>query len=156
MILRYANIVGPRLRHGVIYDLLMKLRKNSSELEVLGDGTQEKSYLYITDTINATLMAWEHAVKNGVGVYTYNVGNQDSISVRDIVGIVIRASGFNPRIIYKPATPDGRGWPGDVKRMLLSIDRIIREVGWRPGMSSREAIELTARSLIKELGVSND
>ncbi|WP_446752435.1 NAD-dependent epimerase/dehydratase family protein [Vulcanisaeta sp. JCM 16161] len=156
VILRYANIVGPRLRHGVIYDLLMKLRKNSSELEVLGDGTQEKSYLYITDTINATLMAWEHAVKNGVGVYTYNVGNQDSISVRDIVGIVIRASGFNPRIIYKPATPDGRGWPGDVKRMLLSIDRIIREVGWRPGMSSREAIELTARSLIKELGVSND
>ncbi len=53
--LRYANIVGPRLRHGVIYDLLMKLKRNPSELEVLGDGTQEKSYLYITDTIDATL-----------------------------------------------------------------------------------------------------
>ena len=150
--LRYANIVGPRLRHGVIHDLLMKLRKNPSELEVLGDGTQEKSYLYITDAVNATLMAWEYAVKNG-GVYIYNVGNWDSISVKDIVSIVIKVSGLNPRVIYKPATPDGRGWPGDVKRMLLSIDRIVREVGWRPSMSSREAIELTARSLAQELGV---
>mgnify|MGYP001770749135 CR=1 FL=1 len=150
--LRYANIVGPRLRHGVIHDLLMKLRKNPSELEVLGDGTQEKSYLYITDAVNATLMAWEYAVKNG-GVYIYNVGNWDSISVKDIVSIVIKVSGLNPRVIYKPATPDGRGWPGDVKRMLLSIDRIVREVGWKPTMSSREAIELTARSLAQELGV---
>ncbi|WP_054842201.1 GDP-mannose 4,6-dehydratase [Vulcanisaeta distributa] len=156
VILRYANIVGPRLRHGVVYDLLMKLKKNPEELEVLGDGTQEKSYLYITDTISATLMAWEYAVKNG-GIYTYNIGNWDSISVRDIVSIVIRASGFNPRINYKPATPDGRGgWPGDVKRMLLSIDKIVREVGWRPSMSSREAIELTAKSLVKEIGVRDD
>ena len=150
--LRYANIVGPRLRHGVIHDLLMKLRKNPSELEVLGDGTQEKSYLYITDAVNATLMAWEYAVKNG-GVYIYNVGNWDSISVKDIVSIVIKVSGLNPRVIYKPATPDGRGWLGDVKRMLLSIDRIVREVGWKPTMSSKEAIELTARSLAQELGV---
>ena len=150
--LRYANIVGPRLRHGVIHDLLMKLRKNPSELEVLGDGTQEKSYLYITDAVNATLMAWEYAVKNG-GVYIYNVGNWDSISVKDIVSIVIKVSGLNPRVIYKPATPDGRGWPGDVKRMLLSIDMIVREVGWKPTMSSRDAIELTARSLAQELGV---
>ncbi|WP_054853527.1 GDP-mannose 4,6-dehydratase [Vulcanisaeta distributa] len=156
VVLRYANIVGPRLRHGIIYDLLMKLKKNPGELEVLGDGTQEKSYLYITDTIDATLKAWEYAVKNG-GAYTYNVGNWDSISVRDIVSIVIKASGFNPRINYKPATPDGRGgWPGDVKRMLLSIDKIVREVGWRPSMSSREAIELTAKSLAEELGVGNE
>ncbi|WP_052885769.1 NAD-dependent epimerase/dehydratase family protein [Vulcanisaeta distributa] len=153
--LRYANIVGPRLRHGVIYDLLMKLKRNPSELEVLGDGTQEKSYLYITDTIDATLKAWEYAMKNG-GTYTYNVGNWDSISVGDIVNIVIKVSGMNPRVTYKPATPDGRGWPGDVKRMLLSIERIVKEVGWRPSMSSREAIELTAKSLAEELGVNND
>ncbi|MGC8606998.1 MAG: NAD-dependent epimerase/dehydratase family protein [Vulcanisaeta sp.] len=150
--LRYANIVGPRLRHGVIYDLLMKLRKNPEELEVLGDGTQEKSYLYITDTINATLMAWEYAVKNS-GVYVYNVGNWDLINVREIVNIIVKVSGFNPRITYRPATPDGRGWPGDVKRMLLSIDKIVREVGWKPSMSSKDAIETTAKALSQELGV---
>ncbi len=108
--LRYANIVGPRLRHGVIHDLLMKLRKNPSELEVLGDGTQEKSYLYITDAVNATLMAWEYAVKNG-GVYIYNVGNWDSISVKDIVSIVIKVTGLNPRITYKQQPQMvGVGW----------------------------------------------
>ncbi len=150
--LRYANIVGPRLRHGIIYDLLMKLKRDPSELEVLGDGTQEKSYLYITDTINATLMTWEYAARNG-GAYAYNVGNWDTVNVREIVNIIVKASGFNPRIAYKPATPDGRGWPGDVKRMLLSISKIVREIGWRPSMGSRDAIELTARSLSQELGV---
>lgn len=73
------------------------------------------------------------------------------------MNIVIKVSGMNPRVTYKPATPDGRGgWPGDVKRMLLSIERIVKEVGWRPSMSSREAIELTAKSLAEELGVNND
>ncbi|BDR91950.1 NAD-dependent epimerase/dehydratase family protein [Vulcanisaeta souniana] len=150
--LRYANIVGPRLRHGIIYDLLMKLKRDPNELEVLGDGTQEKSYIYITDTINATLMAWEHAARNS-GIYVYNVGNWDLINVREIVNIIVKVSGFNPRITYRPATPDGRGWPGDVKRMLLSIDKIVREVGWRPSMSSKDAIETTAKALSQELGV---
>jgi len=151
--LRYANIVGPRLRHGVIHDLLIKLKKDPSTLEVLGDGSQEKSYLYITDTINATVMAWQHALESNGGVYIYNVGNLDTITVKEIVNLVIKASGFNPRITYRPATPDGRGWPGDVKRMWLSIDKIMREVGWKPMMSSREAIDLTAKALVEELGV---
>ncbi len=152
LILRYANIVGPRLRHGVIHDLLLKLKNNPNELEVLGDGTQEKSYLYVTDAVNATLMAWEHAVGAG-GIHIYNVGNWDSVNVRDIVGVIIKVSGLNPRIIYRPATPDGRGWPGDVKKMLLSIDRIVKEVGWKPSMGSRDAVESTAKALALELGV---
>ena len=151
VILRYANVVGPRLRHGVIHDLLIKLRENPGELEVLGDGTQEKSYIYVTDAVEATVRAWKHASSGGV--YVYNVGNWDTVSVRDIVGIITEVAGVRPRVTYRPATPDGRGWLGDVKRMWLSIERIVREVGWRPTVNSRDAVRLAAEALCRELGV---
>ncbi|MEM0479175.1 MAG: NAD-dependent epimerase/dehydratase family protein, partial [Pyrobaculum sp.] len=66
LVIRYANIVGPRLRHGVIYDFIMKLKKNPKVLEVLGDGTQSKSYLYIKDAVDATLDAWRRFTELGL------------------------------------------------------------------------------------------
>jgi UDP-glucose 4-epimerase len=73
VILRYANVVGPRLRHGVVWDLINKLRKNPNELEILGDGKQVRSYIYIDDTIEATITAWR---KTNNDYEVYNVGNQ--------------------------------------------------------------------------------
>ncbi len=145
--LRYANIVGPRLRHGVIYDFIVKLRKNPKKLEILGDGTQRKSYLYITDTLDATLFAAQHIE----GWYdVYNIGNDDWITVKEIADIVARAMGVRPEYVFTGGTRDGRGWPGDVKFMRLSIDKI-KKKGWRPKYSSREAVRLTAESLVREL-----
>ncbi len=145
--LRYANIVGPRLRHGVIYDFIMKLKKNPKRLEILGDGTQRKSYLYITDTIDATLFAAQHID----GYYdVYNIGNEDWITVKEIADIVSKAMGLEPEYVFVGGTEDGRGWPGDVKFMRLSIEKI-KKKGWRPKYSSREAVKLTAENLIKEI-----
>ena len=145
--LRYANIVGPRLRHGVIYDFLMKLKKNPNVLEVLGDGTQRKSYLYISDTIEATLLVADKLTEK---FETYNVGNEDWITVAEIAEIVSKAAGLRPKIVFTGGTPNGRGWPGDVKYMLLSIEKI-KKLGWKPKHTSREAIELTAKALAKEV-----
>jgi len=145
--LRYANIVGPRLRHGVIYDFLMKLKKNPNVLEVLGDGTQKKSYLYISDTIEATLLVTDKLTEK---FETYNIGNEDWITVAEIAEIVSKVAGFKPKIVFTGGTPDGRGWPGDVKYMLLSIEKI-KKLGWKPKHTSREAIELTAKALAKEV-----
>jgi len=147
--LRYANIIGPRLRHGVIYDFLMKLRKDPTKLEILGDGTQRKSYLYIEDTIEATL----HVTARANQVYdVYNIGNEDWITVKEIAEIVAGVLGLKPRFTFTGGTPDGRGWPGDVKIMLLGIEKIKR-TGWKPKYSSREAVRLTAELLAKELGL---
>ncbi|MEM4004858.1 MAG: SDR family NAD(P)-dependent oxidoreductase, partial [Desulfurococcaceae archaeon] len=77
IVLRYANIIGPRLRHGILYDLLIKLSKNRSVLEVLGDGTQTRSYLHVKDAVEATLLTWRTAKK---GFNVYNVGNRDWIT----------------------------------------------------------------------------
>ncbi len=131
VILRYANIIGPRLRHGVIYDLLMKLGKNTSELEVLGDGTQVRSYVYIDDAVEATMLAW----KNSTGNYeVYNVGNEDWITVNDIVKAILNELGLsNVKIIHKPIL-HGVGWPGDVKKITLRIDRL-KALGFRLGIA---------------------
>jgi UDP-glucose 4-epimerase len=149
VVLRYANIVGPRLRHGVIYDFLMKLSKNPDVLEVLGDGSQRKSYLHVDDAVDATILAAE----SSGGVFeVYNVGNIDWIEVSEIARIVSKVLGLKPRVVFTGGTKDGRGWPGDVKFMLLSIDKIA-SLGWRPKYSSAKAVELAAQSMAAELGL---
>jgi len=148
---RYANIVGPRLRHGVIYDFIMKLKRDPNVLEVLGDGTQRKSYLYISDAIEATLLITDKLKEN---FEAYNVGNEDWVTVSEIAQIVSSVLGLKPKIVFTGGTPDGRGWPGDVKFMLLSIEKIKR-LGWKPKYSSREAIRLTAEALAHELSMKN-
>ena len=151
LILRYANIVGPRLRHGVIWDFIGKLRRDPRRLEILGDGTQRKSYLYITDAVDATLAALERLMEGGEDVLVYNVGNRDWVTVREIADAVVEAMGLQGvEYTYRPGTPDGRGWPGDVKLMLLDITRITRDTGWQPRLSSLEAVRRTARALVEQ------
>ncbi len=152
LIIRYANVIGPRSRHGVIYDFILKLKKNPRRLEILGDGTQRKSYIYVTDAVNGTLFLFEKFLERGKDYEIYNIGNTDWVTVREIADIVVEEMGLeNVEYAYKPMTSDGRGWPGDVKIMLLDISKA-RSLGWEPSLSSKEAVRLTARALLKELG----
>ena len=150
VIARYANIVGPRARHGVVWDFVNKLLRDPRRLEILGDGTQRKSYLYVSEAVEATV----HLAKMLDRVESYdvfNVGNRDWVTVKEIADIVVEEMGLkNVEYVYKPATPDGRGWPGDVKLMLLDI-RKIEATGWSPRISSAQAVRLTARAIIEEL-----
>jgi len=147
IILRYANIIGPHLRHGIIYDLMLKLRKNSKVLEILGNGTQIRSYLYITDAVEATLIAYEHLQRD---FEVYNIGNEDSLTVKGVTDIVVEVLGLNDvKYIYKPMT-GGIGWLGDVKRILLDISKM-KKLGWKPNKDCREAVRSTVESLAMEL-----
>jgi len=147
IICRLANIIGPRSRHGVIYDFIMKLKKNPKELEILGDGTQTKSYLYVDDCISAILTS----LKGSSGkVEIFNVGSEDWVDVKTIARIVIEEMGLKEVSLHFTGGVDGgRGWRGDVKRMLLSIEKL-KSLGWRPRFSSAEAVRRTARMFIKE------
>lgn len=146
--LRFANIIGARTRHGVIYDLLMKLKKNSERLEILGDGTQTRSFLYVDDAIEAVLKVYGSL---NCSVDVYNIGNDDWISVKEIADIVTSEIG-RPGIPYEmvPATTDGRGWLGDLKFMFLDISKV-KGLGWKPAMDSYRAVRKTVVSLISEL-----
>jgi len=148
MIYRLANIVGPRSKHGVAYDFIQKLKKNPTELEVLGDGTQMKSYLYISDCIRAMLLGLEEQ-KNRVEIY--NVGSEDQIDVKTIANIVIEEMGLdNVKITFTGGIDGGRGWKGDVKNMLLHVGEL-KSKGWKPSYSSEEAIRLTIRLMLQSL-----
>ena len=150
VIFRLANIVGPRSTHGVIYDFIQKLVRNPTELEVLGDGRQNKSYLYIDDCIEALTLGFDRFREH---VEVLNVGSEDQIEVRDIAKIVIEEMGLkNVKIKYTGGVDGGRGWKGDVKNMLLDISKI-KSLGWRPKYSCEEAVRVTSKELIKELKI---
>jgi UDP-glucose 4-epimerase len=147
VVLRYANVVGPRLRHGVIWDLINKLNKNPKELEVLGDGKQVRSYIYINDAIEATILAFKN-MKNNFEIY--NIGNRDWITVDIIVKAIIEMLGINNiRVIYKPVA-HGVGWLGDVKYIALDITKLIG-LGFKPVMNSLEAVKETIKNVATEL-----
>jgi len=148
VILRLANIIGPRSRHGVIYDFILKLKKNPKELKILGDGSQTKSYLYIDDCINAIELIMQ---KSGGDVEIFNVGSEDQVSVRRIAEIVVDVLNLKDvKFQFTGGVNGGRGWKGDVKVMLLDTVKL-RSLGWKPKYNSEEAVKKAAEHLAREL-----
>ena len=140
-VFRFANIIGERSNHGVIWDFVQKLRSDPRSLEILGDGRQAKSYLDVRECVGAMLFA----VGNPRGTYhVFNIGSEDWIDVKGIADIVAGALGLSG-VEYR-FTGGDRGWVGDVPRMLLSIGRL-KALGWRPAMGSRESVMAAARAL---------
>ena len=148
--LRYANIVGPRSTHGVISDFIDKLKANGKHLEILGDGTQTKSYLYIEDAIEATLRIERLLEREEVSYDVYNVGSEDQVNVKEIADIVADKIGLKDvKYVFKSASRDGRGWPGDVKVMLLDISKIKTMTGWKPENNSKQAVEKAVQRILR-------
>jgi len=144
---RFANIVGPRGTHGVIYDFIHKLKKDPNRLEVLGNGFQEKSYMSAEDCVRAMVHLVENAEQK---VSLYNLGTGDTCSVRRIAEIVVEESGFkNVSIEY---TGGDRGWAGDVPKTSLDVEYLF-STGFVPKMQSEDAIRYTVKELIKEIGL---
>jgi UDP-glucose 4-epimerase len=142
IIFRLANVVGPRSRHGVIYDFAEKLKKKPKELEILGDGTQNKSYLYVDDSVEAMLCGVE---KTGSQVEVYNVGSEDQISVTAIARAIISEMRLKDvKLTFTGGVDGGRGWTGDVKNMLLDINKI-KKLGWKPKRSAEQAVRETVK-----------
>jgi UDP-glucose 4-epimerase len=151
LILRLANVIGPRANHGVIFDFIGKISKNPKRLEILGDGTQNKSYLYVDDCVGAIISLTSTFLNHEATVDIFNIGSKDQITVKEIAKIVARQMNA-PGIEYAftGGIDGGRGWKGDVKHMNLSIDKLLK-TGWKPRYNSREAVELTATLLVHEL-----
>ena len=145
VILRYANVVGPALGHGVVHDFVEKLKTNSRELEILGDGSQRKSYLYVDDAVSATLQCWR---QTGSKFEVFNVGSDDDIDVKRIADIVLDEMGLSAVAYrYTGGVDGGRGWRGDVKYMRLDVGKL-KSLGWSPKYGSEMAVRLTCRSAI--------
>ena len=133
-IVRFPNVVGSRSTHGALHDFIAKLRATPERLVVLGDGTQQKPYLHVADLVRALLYIRDHAPER---IAYYNVGDgRTSTSVAEIARIVINRVSPKAEIAY---TGGSRGWAGDVPRFQYDTAKV-EGLGWRPTMSSTEAI----------------
>ena len=135
VIFRFPNVIGPRLTHGVVYDFVKKLRNNPKELEILGDGTQCKPYIYVTDLVNAIVKLTEQ-FEPGVDVFNISVMSEGT-SVTHIAEIVVDVLGLSD-VEFKYTGGD-RGWKGDVPRFKYDISKVLA-TGWKPEYTSDEAV----------------
>jgi UDP-glucose 4-epimerase len=143
-VFRFANIVGPHQRGNVIPDFIQKLDDDPTSLEILGDGRQEKSYMHVSECVDAIQYVVEHADED---LNVYNLGTRTTTSVTDIADIVADELGVDPDYAY---TGGDRGWTGDVPKMRLAIERLV-DLGWEPSIESDEAVRRSARELIDEI-----
>ena len=141
-IFRFANVVGSRCTHGVIFDFINKLRKNPEELEILGDGRQRKSYLYVSDCVDGMLFGFENA-KDQINLF--NLGSDGATEVNRIAEMVVDEMKLGD-IKFK-YTGGKRGWKGDVPRFQFDISKI-KKLGWKPKYNSDEAVRKAIRDLI--------
>jgi len=148
VILRPANVIGLRGRHGLIWDLVHKLKINQDELELLGDGKQTKSFIHISDAIDGIFFSLNNLQDK---VEVFNLGSEDSVEIMDVAKIVCKNMGLNEiKINLTGGVDDGRGWKGDIKIAHLDITKL-KNSGWIPKLSSINAADITSHEIIKEV-----
>jgi UDP-glucose 4-epimerase len=138
LIFRFVSILGERYTHGHVFDFFCALKRQAASLRVLGDGRQEKSYLYIGDCIDAILLAVDRH-REDVGTHIYNLGTDETEVDDESVAIITQYLGVSPRIEH---TGGARGWTGDSPLIHLDTARI-RSLGWEPQLTIRQAIVRT-------------
>ena len=146
LIFRFANVVGRNSTHGVIHDFVIKLKRNPEFLEILGDGTQQKSYIHVDDCIDAMLHV--HSIAKDGDIV--NLGNEQRTSVTKIAEVVIDTMGLKGTEFRYVGGIDGRGWKGDVKIAQLSTDKI-RKYGYKNKLSSDEAIIHAVKEIYNQM-----
>jgi UDP-glucose 4-epimerase len=138
LICRFVSILGERYTHGHVFDFFRALQRDPTRLRVLGDGRQEKSYLYVGDCISAILTAVERHGQEP-GAHIYNLGAQETIVVDDSVKLIAEHLSLTPTV---ERTGGRRGWTGDSPLILLDTTRI-RGLGWRPQLTIAQGIVRT-------------
>lgn len=143
-IFRFPNVVGSRSTHGVIYDFVQKLKANPGELEVLGDGSQEKPYFHVVDLLDAMLFIVERASEK---LNFFNIGTADTATtVRYIAERVVAQMSPKAAIRY---TGGSRGWVGDVPKFKYSIEKL-KKLGWAPQLTSTAAVDRAVDEIVAE------
>ncbi len=144
-IFRFANVVGIRGTHGVIVDFINKLKKNPNELEILGDGKQKKPYLYVTECVDGIMHGFERSDEE---INVFNLGVDSATRVTRIGELVVEEMGLKD-VEFK-YTGGKRGWKGDVPHFQFDIGKI-KKLGWKPELSSDEAVRKAIRDLLDSL-----
>ena len=139
-IFRFVSILGERYTHGHVFDFYRQLLAHPDRLDVLGNGRQRKSYLYVQDCISAILLAVE---KCTAPVNIFNLGTDEYCEVNHSIAWISGHLGLSPKLIYAGGE---RGWVGDSPFIFLDCARM-RRLGWKPELTIREGIVRTLQFL---------
>jgi len=137
-IFRFVSLLGERYTHGHIVDFYAQLRAHPEYLDVLGNGHQRKSYLYVQDCIDAIFSALAHENAQAK-VNIFNLGTDQVCKVNDSIGWIVEHLGLHPTIHYSGGE---RGWIGDNPFIFLDC-RKMRNLGWQPKLTISEGIKRT-------------
>jgi UDP-glucose 4-epimerase len=150
---RFGNVVGPRQTHGVGFDFARRLLaseaagENPITLRILGDGSQSKSYVHVSDIVRAVLTAHD---KTTAVFRPYNVATGDYITVTEIAELAVECVGLPPERVTFAYSGGDRGWKGDVPIVRLDTARI-KSIGWRCEATSREALRRSMLAMIPDM-----
>jgi UDP-glucose 4-epimerase len=139
-IFRFVSILGERYTHGHVVDFYRQLRVHPEYLDVLGNGSQRKSYLYVQDCLDAMLLAIQSA-RGKVNIF--NLGTDEYCEVKDSIRWICGHLGLRPELRYKGGD---RGWVGDNPLIFLDCTAV-RSLGWRPQLSIQQAVIRTVEFL---------
>ena len=143
---RFGNVVGPRQTHGVGFDFVRRLLADPSQLRILGDGSQSKSYVHVEDVVNAVLTAHQKSTK---AFDVFNVGTGDYITVGEIARLAVDVAGLKAASVRFDYSGGDRGWKGDVPVVRLNTDRI-KSLGWVCQRTSEQALCVAMQSLLED------
>jgi UDP-glucose 4-epimerase len=141
---RFANVVGPRQTHGVAYDFVLRLLHDPMQLQILGDGTQSKSYIHVEDVLDAMLLIHDQV---WTGFDFFNVATEDAVTVREIADLVVNRLGL-AGVTYS-FTGGDRGWKGDVPVVRFDTHKL-RAKGWTNRRTSQEALVAAIDAIIAD------
>jgi UDP-glucose 4-epimerase len=141
-IYRFGNVVGGHMWHGVIYDFIQKLKNNPQELEILGDGKQEKNFFTVDDCIEGMLTVFNKQKKD---CDVFNLGTDTFTTVTNVADIVCEEMGLK-NVKYK-YSGGSRGWRGDAPYVHFNIDKV-KQLGWSPKYTSDGAVRVAAGRLL--------
>lgn len=146
-IFRFPNVVGLPPTHGVIFDLLNKLKKNPKVLHVLGDGSQNKSYLHVDDLIDGMIFLNDIPLKKNDNPI-FNLGvNNDSVNVKWLAEEVVKQFAPKAKIIYGESN---KGWIGDIPKFTYNTSKAI-DYGWIPKLDSKQAVSRAIKEIINNI-----
>lgn len=152
-VFRFGNVVGRRQTHGVGFDFVRRLRRDPTTLDVMGDGSQSKSYVLVQDVVRAVLTAMD--VDDPLPFLPLNVATGDYATVRQIAELAVEVVGLAPDEVDVRFGEEPRGWKGDIPVVRLATTRI-RRLGWAPSAGSLEALRRSMEAMLVDLQAGRD
>ncbi len=141
---RFGNVVGPRQTHGVGFDFVRRLIDDPTQLAILGNGSQSKSYIHVFDVLEAVFAA---ETAGDAPFAVFNVATGDYITVTEIAHLAMQVVGLSLNDVQFAYTGGDRGWKGDVPVVRINTDRL-RALGWNNKLMSGEALTAAMESML--------